>query len=101
MPASQTIRVRVEGFMTTITLDRPNVRNAMNIEMIRELISAFRESGGHDSIRIVVLRAEGPHFSAEALDRMSDLEDDQGFSAAADEVSDGGTRGRTGKGAGG
>ena len=41
--------------------------------------------------------AVGPHFSAEALDRMSDLEDDTEPRTGADEGSDGGTTEGTGQ----
>jgi methylglutaconyl-CoA hydratase len=54
------------GQLTTVTLNRPDVRNAFNEEMIAEL-TAFAESVSADgSIRAVVLRGAGPVFSAGA-----------------------------------
>jgi len=54
------------GPVTTVTLNRPDVRNAFNEEMIEEL-TAFAASVTDDgSIRAVVLRGAGPVFSAGA-----------------------------------
>jgi methylglutaconyl-CoA hydratase len=54
------------GQVTTVTLNRPEVRNAFNEEMIAEL-AAFAESVPADgSVRAVVLRGAGPVFSAGA-----------------------------------
>ena len=52
--------------ITTVTLNRPDVRNAFNEEMIGEL-AAFAESVPADgSVRAVVMRGAGPVFSAGA-----------------------------------
>jgi methylglutaconyl-CoA hydratase len=54
------------GPVTTVTLNRPDVRNAFNEAMIAEL-TAFASSVPADgSIRAVVLRGAGPVFSAGA-----------------------------------
>ena len=54
------------GQVTTVTLNRPDVRNAFNEEMIAEL-TAFAESVPADgSVRAVVIRGAGPVFSAGA-----------------------------------
>ena len=54
------------GPVTTVTLNRPDVRNAFNEEMIAEL-TTFAESVPADgSVRAVVLRGAGPVFSAGA-----------------------------------
>lgn len=54
------------GPVTTVTLNRPEVRNAFNEEMIAEL-TAFAQSVPADgSVRAVVLRGAGPVFSAGA-----------------------------------
>jgi enoyl-CoA hydratase/carnithine racemase len=46
-----------------IKLDRPEKRNALTLEMISELISAFREAGESDAAAIT-LSASGPVFCA-------------------------------------
>lgn len=66
MVSYTTIAVNVHGALATVTLNRPEVRNAMNLEMIRELTGVFRELGANPSVRIVVLDSGGPHFSAGA-----------------------------------
>jgi methylglutaconyl-CoA hydratase len=54
------------GPVTTVTLNRPDVRNAFNEEMIDELSAFAAEAAGARSIRAVVLRGAGPVFSAGA-----------------------------------
>jgi methylglutaconyl-CoA hydratase len=54
------------GATTIVTLNRPDVRNAFNEDMIAEL-TAFAEGVPSDgSVRAVVLRGAGPVFSAGA-----------------------------------
>jgi enoyl-CoA hydratase/carnithine racemase len=48
---------------TTITMNRPQRRNAMSLEHMRELIAAFRAVGESDALGIV-LAGNGPVFSA-------------------------------------
>jgi isohexenylglutaconyl-CoA hydratase len=50
----------------TITLNRPQARNAMTLEMLRELIQAFREADETAALRVLVVRGSGGHFSAGA-----------------------------------
>ncbi len=49
--------------VTTITLDRPEKRNALAADVMTELLQAFREVGASDALG-VVLAANGPVFSA-------------------------------------
>ena len=60
----------------TITLNRPEVRNAFNDEVIAELKAAFEQAAQADHVRCVVLAAEGPAFCAGAdlnwMRRMAD-----------------------------
>ena len=55
--------VKDEGDVTTITLNRPDKRNALSLEVMRELTTAFRVAGRSDTLA-VVLAANGPVFSA-------------------------------------
>ncbi len=59
----QHLLVKREDTVTTITLNRPEKRNALSLEVMRELIDAFTEVGGTDALG-VVLAANGPVFSA-------------------------------------
>ena len=64
------------GAVVTITLNRPEVRNAFNDDMIAEVTGAFVALGGRDSVRCIVLAAEGTAFCAGAdlnwMRRMAD-----------------------------
>ena len=66
MGITETIQTSIEGAVATITLDRPEVHHAMNIEMIREVATALAGMRQNESIRIIRLRATGDHFSAGA-----------------------------------
>lgn len=58
------IDIETEGPVTTITLNRPEKRNALTIDMLRELAEAFREIARERAHRVVVLRGEGASFCA-------------------------------------
>ena len=64
--AYQTISVGIDGRQATITLNRPDVRNAFNEDAIAELTRAFEQLGRDPSIRVIVLAANGPAFCAGA-----------------------------------
>jgi methylglutaconyl-CoA hydratase len=53
---------RREGPVAHVRLNRPDVRNAFNAELIAELTAAFRELGADESVRAIVLSGEGPVF---------------------------------------
>jgi methylglutaconyl-CoA hydratase len=55
-----------EDRVVRITLARPDVHNAFDAGLIRELTHALREAGGVEGARAVVLRGEGRNFSAGA-----------------------------------
>jgi enoyl-CoA hydratase/carnithine racemase len=48
----------------TITLNRPDKRNALNVEMIEQLRAAFARVAKDDGVRVIILRANGPAFCA-------------------------------------
>lgn len=58
------LRVGVSGELVTITMDRPERRNALSEMHLRELLEAFRRAGDDSSVRAIVLGATGPVFSA-------------------------------------
>ena len=60
----QTIRYEVSGTVATITLDRPDAANAQSSQLITELDAAFDRAEADDAVRVIVLAAEGKHFSA-------------------------------------
>jgi enoyl-CoA hydratase/carnithine racemase len=57
------VLVKHEGDLATITLNRPEKRNALSLELMTELTAALREVGGSEALG-VVLAANGPVFSA-------------------------------------
>ncbi len=75
-----------QGAIRTITLSRPDVRNAFNDEVIAELKTAFIEAGQAVDVRCGVLAAEGPAFCAGAdlnwMRRMADYTRDENLADA-------------------
>ena len=57
------ILVERSGEFVTITMNRPQRRNALSLAHMRELITAFRDTGDSDALGIV-LAGNGPVFSA-------------------------------------
>ena len=58
------IRYSVDGAIGTITIDRPEKRNAITYEMLGELISTFRVAGADDRTRVVILTGVPGAFCA-------------------------------------
>ncbi|MBV9213653.1 MAG: enoyl-CoA hydratase/isomerase family protein [Actinobacteria bacterium] len=52
------------GAVRHIVLSRPEKRNALSGELVRELGAAVRDAAGDDSVRVVVVRGEGAMFSS-------------------------------------
>jgi enoyl-CoA hydratase/carnithine racemase len=50
--------------IATITLDRPEKRNALSLELMERLTSALAEVGQRDDVAAVILAANGSVFSA-------------------------------------
>ena len=48
----------------TISLNRPEVRNAMSLDMVGELIDVLGGAEADASVRVVVIRGSGGHFCA-------------------------------------
>jgi enoyl-CoA hydratase/carnithine racemase len=52
------------GGVRHLALNRPDKRNALNGELIRELGAAIEEAAADDDVRVVVVRGEGAIFSS-------------------------------------
>lgn len=50
--------------VTTLTLNRPQARNALSQGMLRALLNAFAALAVDDSVRVVILAGAGPAFCA-------------------------------------
>jgi methylglutaconyl-CoA hydratase len=62
----QSIDITMHERVATVTLNRPDVRNAFNEATIAELALAFDELGRDEAVRAIVLAANGPAFCAGA-----------------------------------
>ena len=62
----RTIRFDVSEHIATITLNRPEVRNAFGDGMGDELSGAFHECDANDDVRVVILTGTPPAFCAGA-----------------------------------
>jgi enoyl-CoA hydratase/carnithine racemase len=76
MTTASTTHINVErdGEIAVLSMNRPEKRNALSLGMMRELNDALAAIGADAAVRAIVLRAEGPAFSAghdlgELLDR--------------------------------
>ncbi len=65
------VLVERDGHVVTVTLNRPEKRNAFNAEVLVRLCDAWDVIDGDDDVRVAVLTGAGGHFSAGAdLDRL-------------------------------
>ena len=53
-----------DGGIATITLDRPEAANAQTLPMLDDLDEAWRRASDDPDVRVIVLQANGKHFSA-------------------------------------
>jgi methylglutaconyl-CoA hydratase len=60
------IELDVKDRIGTITLNRPEKRNALNFELVSELKEAFTLLEGDQNVKVIVLNAKGPAFCAGA-----------------------------------
>jgi enoyl-CoA hydratase/carnithine racemase len=58
------VLVTREGAITTATLNRPEIRNALNVGLLEELLAALTTAEQDATQRIFALRATGPAFCA-------------------------------------
>lgn len=66
MMPTTTISLSTSAHVATITLQRPDVRNAFNETMIAELTTCARQLADDASVRVVILRGAGKAFCAGA-----------------------------------
>ena len=79
-PETSLISLEIEGSIAKVSLSRPDKYNALNVQMISELIEVFswtaensvgrtgemKNSDGQDNLRVLILSGEGKHFCAGA-----------------------------------
>jgi enoyl-CoA hydratase/carnithine racemase len=61
---SELLRVERDAELAILTLNRPNQRNALSLELMNRLIVTFDELGGDPDVRVVILAAGGSAFCA-------------------------------------
>jgi methylglutaconyl-CoA hydratase len=83
----ETLSIAIGDKVATVTLNRPDVRNAFNETTIAELALAFDELGRDDMVRAIVLAANGPAFCAGAdlnwMKKMAGYSDAENLADAA------------------
>jgi enoyl-CoA hydratase/carnithine racemase len=62
--AYRNLLLQFDGHLATITMNRPERRNALSLDHMRELIACFNDLGASHDIRVVVIRGAGPAFCA-------------------------------------
>ena len=62
----ETLEILRDGGVTTIWMNRPDVHNAFNEQLIAELTAACQALDADDAVRVVVLAGRGKSFSAGA-----------------------------------
>ena len=50
--------------IASITLNRPDRRNAQNQQFLEELDEAWSKAAADKDVKVIILKANGPHFSA-------------------------------------
>ena len=63
---TQTIRLQQNHSIATITLNRPDVHNAMNADLIAELTTTLNDLDNAGGTQVIILTAEGKSFCAGA-----------------------------------
>lgn len=66
LPQVNTLILTEREGVLSVTLNRPAVRNAMSLEMVRELTQVAAYAEADESLRALVLRGAGGNFSAGA-----------------------------------
>jgi methylglutaconyl-CoA hydratase len=62
----ETIEITIKNNVATVTLNRPDVHNAMNETLMKELTSCFKNLNNDNKTKIIILTGKGKSFSAGA-----------------------------------
>jgi methylglutaconyl-CoA hydratase len=83
---SQYIVVSTTDGITTMTLNRPEKRNAMNAELLHDLVQALSMIAADDHSRVLLIHGQGDHFCAGAditwLQEMMNASDNKNYQDA-------------------
>lgn len=64
LPKTETLALRLDDGALWVTLDRADVRNAMNKQLVEELTAVAEHAATDDSVRALVIRGSGGHLCA-------------------------------------
>lgn len=64
--AYETINVDIEDYIATITLNRPDALNALNLQMLDEICTALEEADASDKVRCIIMTGSAKAFAAGA-----------------------------------
>lgn len=64
LPTTETLHLSLDNFVLTIKLNRPEVINAMSLQMSQELCAVFTAIEHDETIRAVILRGSNGNFCA-------------------------------------
>jgi methylglutaconyl-CoA hydratase len=62
----QMLKTHLDHSIARVTLDRPEIHNALNEELIRRLTETFKDLGTRSEVRAIVLQGNGKSFCAGA-----------------------------------
>jgi len=79
-----TVRYELRGAVAVVTIDRPEVRNAVDAPTARALADAFRRFDADDAALVAVLTGEGGYFCAGADLKAVAVGEERDFSPEAD-----------------
>jgi len=91
IPEFKTITYEEADGVATVTLNRPDVHNAFNSLMQRELHTLWRALRRHDDVRCIVLTGAGDKAFCTGIDRMEQMGGQRNETTDADVVGGGGT----------
>lgn len=81
------VRYQIETGIVTLTLDRPDARNAFDQAMAESLLAALKTAEKDESARVVIITGRGPAFSAgQDIHELHSKETELGARAAGDEL---------------
>jgi enoyl-CoA hydratase/carnithine racemase len=64
LTTNATVLVREDGPAARITLNRPEKRNALSLDLMEALLDTLRQVSSEPGVRVIVLEGAGPAFSA-------------------------------------
>ena len=63
------LRDELEDGIVRLTLNRPQQRNALSLELIRQLMTQIESMAHDEKVRVVILAGAGPAFCADTISR--------------------------------